>query len=163
MPASVLVELAANLVFSVGSEIVLAVGSGEKRSSAVVRLVAYGAAVALCGLGLFIGLSLMLSHGLDWWPGLLTAGTAVGGGHASVLLADEIRRLRHWGEPALSMSHDGLLIARSGRLIPWAQMLQVTQERRGLRIRTGRRSTLLPTRQPEALLRLIQDHRRRYG
>lgn len=163
MPASIVVELAFEVVVRIGSEIVLLVGSGETRSSAITRLVVWGLAVAVCALLLFGALGQLFLEGFGWTIGLLTAGIAVAGCFATVRLADEIWRLRHWGEPTLIMSDKGLLIARSGRLIPWPQLREVTRERRGLRVKSGQRSILLPTRQPEALLRLLQDHRSRYG
>ena len=155
MPAE-LVGVAAQLVFEAGSNVLLMVyGGRDTRSGAVVRLVFHLLLMLLSGALLVLSLITLPDH---WY---LALPLAVGMAFLCYMLANsvvnEIERLRHWGEPQLVATAEGLSLPGRNKTIPWATIQDLMPKRRGLRIKVeGRRPVFVATAEAERLAAAIR-------
>ena len=158
MPGELL-GLAVAVTFKMGANVVLmVVGTGERRSAVMIRaafhlLMAFvWAAIAALILWIIVAdfdiLCLVLLP-------IFLACAYISGKAA----ADEIHDLRHWGEPKIVASNDGLLIVRQQRLLPWLDIRQVKALRRGVRIEMENgKPVRIATREPMELAEAISAH-----
>jgi hypothetical protein len=105
----------------------------------------------------------MVLSGQDRRPAIFALALLVGlGAVIARCVVGEIRRLDHWGEPVLTASATGLTLVKRGRTVGWDDVIAVTPERRGVRIRlqtrlsrASGRDIFIPTRRPQALAAAI--------
>lgn len=137
--------------------VLMVYGSGEKRSSVLLRLIFNIAWVSISGFFVYLG----LVAALDSLPlgGLAIAGIAAFLCYMSASAAlFEFEKLLHWGEPQLVASQEGLLVTRRQRLIPWHQVTNLTPLKRGLRIDVAdRRKVFIRSATPQKLSSAIRE------
>lgn len=148
MPASLAVAAVGAGLELGGMIVLMIVGSGEKRSAVTIRLIFYLLITAVCSWVISISLRAMIVEFSMFFPPLIIMmgfGALLSSRNAIV----EVQHLRHWGEPEVAASPDGLLLFRPDRMIPWNEIVRVTPLRRGVRIeRAGKRPVFLVTRSP---------------
>lgn len=145
-----------------GVEVLLEVGAGQTRSAAVSRALVLGLGAAVAALVLNLVLQRIEPAAIGVWSVAGSAVLVVIGAYLVWRLIQEIRLLRHWGEPTVMASPAGLIVAKRDLLLPWAEIVSVTPENRGSRGRVRIRMTdkrqpdvFIATRKPAALASAI--------
>jgi hypothetical protein len=158
MPLDELAEFGLRLGIEAIASAVDVAGSGRSRAAAWVRAGTW--IVAACIFAALLWL--MLRHGLGY-DGVgrlaIVALLAVVGALAAWQLAAEVRLLRHWGEPNVSMTDRSLVIPGHAP-IAWTEIVSITAEHRRKRglvriICDGKRSVVIPSSKPDALAKLL--------
>ncbi|WP_164155578.1 hypothetical protein [Sandarakinorhabdus rubra] len=160
MPIDEMVEFGVRAGLEAAGPLIEVAGQGRSRLAAGLRALMWLAATVMCA-GL---LWLMLQPERTGSPIVLAisgALTAAAGAWLAMKLTGEVRLLRFWGEPNISMTDKGLVIP--GHLpIAWTDIVSITADRRRRRglvhiVCTGtrRRNVMIPSSKPEALAKAL--------
>lgn len=165
MPVEEIVGFGFRVGVDVAIDVVQAVGSGDTRTAAKVRCATFAAGAVYCALMLWVAVGEAITGDVGLlsfsWLVLLM----VGGGYFVWRVSDEVRRLRHWGEPVVMASAAGLIIAKTGQTIAWDDIVSVEARRRAksgqVRVHLAgmnRRKVTIASRKPEAFAAAILAH-----
>lgn len=158
MPLDELAEFGLRVGIEAIGAVVDVAGAGRRRAAAWVRAGTWLLATCIFAALLW----LMLRDGLGYAGAgrlAIAASLAVAGAVTAWQLAAEVRLLRHWGEPNVSVTDTGLLILGHPP-IAWTEIVSITAEHRRKRglvriICNGKRSVVIPSNKPEALTKLL--------